>query len=125
MLFDFEAYNEQYQYEVEYQDDYKVEVISKINNEKYSIDISTRNPEYLNEIYYKNGKLKSPITGFVNPLSGLYPVDFDSDNQFELLAYQKIAGRYNADSLGYVLNTLAWWEDRFVLQSQFVAIYGS
>lgn len=125
LLFDFEAYNEQYQYEVEYQDDYKVEVVSKINNEKYIIDISTRDPEYLNEIYYKNDKLKSPITGFVNPLSGLYPVDFDSDNQFELLAYQKIAGRYNADSLGYVLNTLVWWEDRFVLQSQFVAIYGS
>lgn len=125
LLFDFAVYNEQYQYEVEYQDKYKVEVISKINNEKYIIDISTRDSDYLNEIYYKNGKLKSPITGFVNPLSGLYPVDFDSDKQFELLAYQKIAGRYNADSLGYVLNTLTWWEDRFVLQSQFVAIYGS
>ncbi len=124
LLFDFEAYNEQYQYEVEYQDDYKVEVVSNINNEKYIIDISTRDPEYLNEIYYKNGKLKSPITGFVNLLSGLHRVDFDSDNQFELLAYQKIAGRYNADSLGYVLNTLVWWEDRFVLQSQFIAIYG-
>lgn len=122
LLFDFEAYNEQYQYEVEYQDDYKVEVVSKMNNEKYIIDIFTRDAEYLNDIYYKNGKLKSPITGFVNPLSGLYPVDFDSDNQFELLAYQKIAGRYNADSLGYILNTLAWWENRFVLQNQFVAI---
>ena len=125
LLFDFDIYNEQYQYEVEYQDGYKVEVVSKINNEKYIIDISTRDPEYLNEIYYKNGKLKNPITGFVNPLSGLYPVDFDFDKQYELLAYQKIAGRYNADSLGYVLNTLAWWEDRFVLQSQFVAIYGT
>ena len=125
LLFDFEAYNDQYQYDVKYQDDYKVEVISKINNEKYIIDISTRDREYLNEIYYKNGKLKIPITGFVNPLSGLYPVDFDSDNQYELLAYQKIAGRYNADSLGYILNTLAWWEGRFVLQNQFVAIYGS
>ena len=53
LLFDFEAYNEQYQYEVEYQDKYKVEVISKINHEKYIIDISTRDPEYLNDIYYE------------------------------------------------------------------------
>lgn len=125
LLFDFDVYNEQYQYEVTYQNDYKVKVVSLINNETYIIDISLRDSSYLNEIYDENGKLKTPITGFVNPLSGLYPVDFDSDQQFELLAYQKIAGRYNADSLGYVLNTLAWSGDRFVLQNQNVAIWGS
>ncbi|MFC4355656.1 VCBS repeat-containing protein [Chryseomicrobium palamuruense] len=125
LLFDFNVYNEQYQYEVTYQDYYKVEVVSLINNKTYIIDISTRGSEYLNEIYDKNGKLKSPITGFVNPLSGLYPVDFDSNNRYELLAYQKIAGRYNADSLGYVLNTLAWSGNRFVLQDQYVAIFGN
>ena len=79
LLFDFNVYNEQYQYEVTYQDYYKVEVVSMINNKKYIIDISTKVIEYLNEIYDENGKLKSPITGFVNPLSGLYPVDFDSN----------------------------------------------
>jgi hypothetical protein len=124
LLFDFNVYNEQYQYEVTYQDYYKVEVVSMINNKKYMIDISTKGIEYLNEIYDGNGKLKSPITGFVNPLSGLYPVDFDSNKRYELLAYQKIAGRYNADSLGFVLNTLAWLDNRFVLQNQYVAILG-
>ncbi|WP_445489178.1 VCBS repeat-containing protein [Niallia sp. 03133] len=124
LLFDFNVYNVQYQYEVTYQDNYKVEVVSKINNKKYMIDISTKGAEYLNEIYDEKGKLKSPITGFVNPLSGLYPVDFDSNKVYELLAYQKIAGRYNADSLGYVLNTLAWLDNRFVLQNQYVAIFG-
>ncbi|MDX1772228.1 MAG: VCBS repeat-containing protein [Planococcaceae bacterium] len=124
LLFDFSVYNEQYQYEVTYQDYYKVEVVSMINNKKYIIDISTKGTEYLNDIYNENGKLKSPITGFVNPLSGLYPVDFDSNKRYELLAYQKIAGRYNADSLGYVLNTLAWLDNRFVLQNQYVAILG-
>ncbi|WP_342542953.1 VCBS repeat-containing protein [Paenisporosarcina sp. FSL H8-0542] len=124
LLFDFNVYNEQYQYEVTYQDYYKVEVVSIINNKKYIIDISTKGSEYLNEIYDENGKLKSPITGFVNPLSGLYPVDFDLNKRYELLAYQKIAGRYNADSLGFVLNTLAWLDNRFVLQDQYVAILG-
>ena len=124
LLFDFNVYNEQYQYEITYRDYYKVEVVSKINNQKYIIDISTRDAGYLNEIYDENGKLKNPITGFVNPLSGLYPVDFDSNSVYELLAYQKIAGRYNADSLGYILNTLGWSDNRFVLQNQFVAIYG-
>lgn len=124
LLFDFNAYNEQFQYDVNYQDNYKVKVFSKINNLTYLIDISLRDPEYLSEIYDANGKLKSPIEGFVNPLSGLYPVDFDSNGVYELMAYQKIAGRYNADALGYVVNTLAWKENRFNLQNQNVAIYG-
>lgn len=125
LLFDFNVYNEKYKYDVTYKDNYKVEVISRDNNEKYIIDISTRGEEYLNEIYDENGKLKQPISGFVNPLSGLYPVDFDSNGVYELLAYQKIAGRYNADSLGYVLNTLKWKNNRFVLDNQSVAIFGS
>ena len=125
LLFDFNVYNEQYQYTVTYQNNYKVEVISLNNQQKYMIDLSTRDSEYLNEIYDKNGQLKSPITGFVNPLSGLYPVDFDYNKKYELLAYQKIAGRYNADSLGYVLNTLEWRDNRFILDNQYVAIFGS
>lgn len=125
LLFDFNVYNEEYIYSVTYKDNYKVEVISKKNSERYIIDISTRDASYLNEIYDKNGKLKSPIEGFVNPLSGLYPVDFDSNRVFELLAYQKIAGRYNADSLGYILNTLKFSQNKFVLENQNVAIFGT
>ena len=125
LLFDSNVYNEKYKYEVTYKDNYKVEVISMENNEKYIIDISNREADYLNEIYDKDGKLKNPISGFVNPLSGLYPVDFDSNGVYELLAYQKIAGRYNADSLGYILNTLKWKDNMFVLDNQNVAIFGS
>lgn len=125
LLFDFNVYNEQYKYDVTYQDNYKVKVISKINNTKYLIDITYKGTDYLNEIYDANGKLKNPITGFVNPLSGLYPVDFDSNNVYELLAYQKIAGRYNADSIGYILNTLKWSSNMFGLDNQYVAIFGS
>jgi hypothetical protein len=125
LLFDFNEYNDKYKYEVTYKDNYKVEVLSKENNKKYIIDISNRDADYLNEIYNAEGKLKSPINGFVNPLSGLYPVDFDSNKVYELLAYQKIAGRYNADSLGYVLNTLKWKDNMFILDNQNVAIFGS
>ena len=125
LIFDFNLFNKIYQYEVTYEDNYQVEVISKINNEKYLIDISTREKDYLNEIYDNNGQLKSPISGFVNPLSGLYPVDFDGNKVYELLAYQKIAGRYNADSLGYVLNTLKWKNSMFDLDNQYVAIFGA
>jgi hypothetical protein len=124
LIFDFNAYNDQFQYDVNFQNNYKVKVVSKVNDLTYLIDISLRDQEYLSEIYDANGKLKSPIEGFVNPLSGLYPVDFDSNGVYELMAYQKIAGRYNADTLGYVVNTLAWKENRFNLQNQNVVISG-
>jgi hypothetical protein len=125
LIFDFNLYNNQYKYDVIYKDNYKVEVISKKNNMKYIIDITYKGAEYLNEIYDKDGKLKNPISGFVNPLSGLYPVDFDSNKVYELLAFQRIAGRYNADSLGYIQNILKWQNNEFVLDNQLAAIYGA
>ena len=125
LLFDFNEYNDLYKYDVIYKDNYKVEVISKTNKQKYIIDISNRGRDYLNEIYYANGKLKVQINGFVNPISGLYPVDFDSNGLYELLAYQRIAGRYNADALGYVLNTLKWENNKFDLYNQNIAIFGA
>lgn len=125
LMFDFDLFNEKYQYDVTFDDNYKVNVISKNNNEKYIIDISNKDDDYLNEIYDDNGKLKNPIHGFVNPLSGLYPVDFDANKVYSLLAYQKIAGRYNVDSLGYIMNTLGWKDNIFVMDNQNVAIFGS
>jgi hypothetical protein len=125
LMFDFNVYNNEYQYDVTYRDNYKVEVVSRKNNAKYIIDISLKGQDYLNEIYDKNGKLKEPISGFVNPLSGLYPVDFNYDGVYELLAYQKIAGRYNADALGYVQNILKWENNSFVLNNQDIAVFGA
>ncbi|MFZ7132293.1 MAG: hypothetical protein ACOWWR_08040 [Eubacteriales bacterium] len=44
--------------------------------------------------------------GFVSLLSGLYPIDFDSNDVYELLAYQSISGKYAADSLDYLQTKL-------------------
>jgi hypothetical protein len=124
-LFDSNVYNQLYQYEVTYKDNYKVEVLSKINKTKYLIDLSLRGPDYLNEIYDANGKLKTTISGWVDPLSGLYPMDFEFDKVYELFAYQQIAGRYHADSLGYIQNRLKWNGNMFILDYQDLAIFGS
>lgn len=125
LLLDFDEYNNQYTYDVNYRDDYKVLVRSNYNNARYLIDISLRDPDYLDEIYDNNGNLLEPIEGWVNPLSGLYPIDFDSDKTYELLGVQKIAGRYNADSLGFVQNTLKWNGNMFDLVRQEIAIFGT
>lgn len=125
LLFDSDTYNQLYQYEVTYQDNYKVEVVSYQNQTKYLIDLSLRDPEYLNEIYDPNGKLKAPISGWVDPISGIYPIDFDGNHVYDLFIFQKISGRYHADSLGYIQNRLTWDGTQFKLDYQYLAIYGS
>ena len=42
---------------------------------------------------------------------------------YKQLAYLRIAGRYNSDSLGYVLNTLKWKDNMFILDNQYVSIF--
>lgn len=123
-LFDSDVFNDRFKYRVFYLDYYKVQVNSYTTNQKFIIDLTTRGREYLSEIYYPNGKLKKPIQGFVSGLSGLYPVDFDRNGTYELLAYQNIAGQYNADRLGYVQTTMKWNGRVFAPEVQNVAVFG-
>ena len=124
LIFDHQRFNDENKYEVNYRDNYKVEVISSKTNTMYTIDISYKGPQYLSEIYYDNGKLKEPIQGFVNPISGLYPIDFDRDGVYELRAVQKIAGRYNADAVGYVETDLKWDGKSFKIFRQQATVFG-
>jgi len=123
-IFDTESFNNKQTYSVNYLNNYKASVRSSNPKKQYIIDLQYKDPEYLAEIYNKDGTLKQPIEGWVDPISGLYPVDYDRDGTYELLAYQEIAGRYHADGLGYVENILKWDGQEFVVDRQTVAIYG-
>lgn len=123
-IFTSDQFNEKYQYDVNYENDYKANVISHNLREKYVLDLTYKGKEYLSEIYNANGQLKEPIQGWVNPLSGLYPIDFNRDGTYELEAYQRIAGRYNADGLGFVETVLKWNGQGFGVERQNVAVFG-
>lgn len=125
LLFDYDVFNNNYEYDVIYRNNYKVEVINRTAKSSYILDIKYKGPQYLSEIYDSNGKLKAPITGFVDGLSGLYPIDFDSNEVYELLGYQKISGRYHADGLGYVQTSLKWDGTDFVPFEQMIAVPGA
>lgn len=124
-LFDFNLYNQQNQYIVTYLDGYKVKVVSPSTAQTYIIDISGRSTEYLSSIYASNGKLKAPIQGNADGVSGFYPVDMERDGVYEIQAYQRITGLYHADSLGYMINTLQWNGLQFVIWQQWLAIFGN
>lgn len=125
MIFNYKVYNKQYQYEVTYKNNYLVEVISYENKMVYFIDLSYKGREYLDKIYDKNGQLKYSITGFVDPISGLYPIDYNTNHVYSLLVYQQISGQYHADSLGYIQNELKWNGQKFDLTRQSIAIFGT
>lgn len=124
-LFNSDRYNSEYNYRVDYLDNYRLQVISENNGKRYLIDISDRGAEYLSAIYNENGTLKQPLQGDVLPVSGVYPVDFDQDGIYELLTFQGIMGQYNADRFGYVQNALKYQNGRWTLMNQWVAIYGA
>ncbi|QFG01070.1 VCBS repeat-containing protein [Psychrobacillus glaciei] len=123
-IFDADEYNERTKYEVNYQNQYKVTVLSSDPKKKYLLDLMYKGQEYLSEIYNENGTLKQPIKGWVDPIGGLYPIDFARDGNYELMAIQEIAGRYHADGLGYVENVLKWNVHAFVTDRQNVSIFG-
>ncbi len=126
LIFDFEEFNQRYEYEVNYQDFYKVEVINQSLGEVFVIDISYKDSQYLSEIYYADSKLKEPLSGSVVPLGGLFPIVIkEKEPIYDLLAIQRIIGKYNADTLGYVQNFLRWNSDQFLTTRFNVAILGT
>ena len=123
-VFDAEDFNAATKYEVCYENYYQVKVVSYYPNKQYLLDLTFKGKEYLSEIYDEHGILKEHIEGWVDPVSGLYPIDFARDGTYELMAYQEIAGRYHADAIGYIQAVLKWNGQKFTVERQNVAIFG-
>ncbi|MFJ8065722.1 hypothetical protein ACIQYS_13910 [Psychrobacillus sp. NPDC096426] len=124
LIFDTDAFNEHSKYEVNYENHYRVTITSSNPKKEYTLDLTYKREDYLSEIYNVDGTLKEPIEGWVDPISGLYPIDYARDGTYELLSYQEIAGRYHADALGYVQNEWKWNGREFVSNRQTVSIFG-
>ncbi|OAB34215.1 spore coat protein [Paenibacillus glacialis] len=125
LLFSSEVYNDYWKYKVSYLDGYRLQLTNSNTEQVYTLDITSRGKDYLNGIYNPDGTLKAPTEGWVDPLSGLYPVDFDQDGVYELMAFQGVSGLYHADRFGYVQNVLKYQNNEWSLQNQWFAIYGA
>lgn len=123
-VFDVEEFNETSKYEVDYENYYQVNVVSSYPSKQYRLDLTYKGKEYLSEIYDEDGILKEPIEGWVDPVGGLYPIDFERNGTYELMSFQEIAGRYHADAIGYVQTVLKWDGQKFISDRQNVSIYG-
>lgn len=111
---------------VTYENNYKVRLVNRSLGKEFIIDISQRDAEYLNDLYNADGTLKKPVSGSVNPVSGVYPIDLEGDGIYELWPFQRVIGLYNADSLGYLQTPLSWNKSAstFTPVYQWASVYG-
>lgn len=123
-VFDSEQYAKRMRYRVQYLDQYVVRAESENTGMAYFIDLAGKDGDYLAQLYDENGVLRQPQTGFVDPVSLLYPADVNRDGLLELVAWQKISGLYHADALGDFITTLAWNGRAFTPTTQTVGISG-
>lgn len=124
-MFDFEKYNQGHPFQVNYEDFYKVSVASPQLNVRFTIDIRNKGMDYLSQYYHPNGKLKQPTQGEVLALGNLSPiVRNERKTSYDLLAFQRIIGTTNADTLGYVENHLTWKGSQFISARLSISIPG-
>ncbi|MBM7609700.1 hypothetical protein JOD29_002976 [Lysinibacillus composti] len=125
-LFDVEQYNQEYLFEVNYEDFYKVSVKSASLNILFTIDLSNKGQEYLSQFYDENGKLKHPVQGGALALGILYPVvTTNKELSYDLLAFQRIIGPTNSDTLGSIENHLTWNGTQFISSILNISLPGS
>lgn len=109
LLFDSDSFGRSSMYSAVFKDNFKVEVSSVHGNKKFIIDISSNKKMYIDSgIYNESGKLLKPTEGGVLALGALFPLVNNYNGLYQLLAYQRIIGIYNADNLGAVQTYLKW-----------------
>ena len=126
LIIDSKTFNDRQRGTVMYQDNYKVRVETLNPARVYTIDISDRGPEYLDQIYNADGTLIRPLEGTLLGLITLHPVDFDVNGEYNLSAVQRVIGLGNSDTLG-LLETYFMWRpggNQFQPFAQYFSLLG-
>jgi len=105
-------------FQIKYLDGFKINIINKVANKEYPIDISNKKEDYIKAgIYDETGKLINELHGKCYGINELKPVDVDKDGVFELEGLQKLCGTNDKDSLGYGRSLWKYNKSRFILIS--------
>ena len=108
ILFDAKNINLQSYYRADFCDGYKVIITNELTKEKHLIDLKYKQKVYLKSIYDENGTLKEGTSGEIHAIRDMLPVYSEEFKRFQLLAYQRITGLNNTDTLGYLVTRLNW-----------------
>ena len=81
-LFDASMFDKMFEYQVNYLDNYKVEIINATLKKKFVLDINYKGKQYLDQLYNSDGLLKKPVSGDRLGLNQAFPIDIDNDGVF-------------------------------------------
>ena len=104
-IFSTDYFNNSNVFEVNYIDNYTVNIIDNRRNLLYKINLEFKGKKYLDEIYNKNGKLNKIIRGRVLPIENISLVKDILTDIIDIILIQKIVGINNSDIIGNI-NTL-------------------
>lgn len=101
-LFDYEKYNEENQWQVTFQNGFKLELANQFN-QTFTVDISKKDLQLLSKYYHPDGSVKGQIQGEVLALGGLSPIITPLGNgTYDLVASQRIVGIATGDHFGII-----------------------
>lgn len=104
-IFSTDYFNNSNIFEVNYIDDYTVNLIDNRRNLLYKINLEFKGKKYLHEIYNEKGKLKETIKGRVLPIENISLLKDIVTDIIDIILIQKIVGKNNSDIIGNI-NTL-------------------
>lgn len=120
-LLDAEKFNATFKYTVTFREGCRVAVTSDYFRRTYFIDVSDRLTFYREQgVYDRSCRLQKPTSGWVPGLNNLFPEAGSTPNCYNLLAFQRVVGLFNADTIGILQTTLAWDKTEFVGVSEYV-----
>jgi len=126
VLFNSGNFNKKSKYKAEFKENFKVLVSGNGygNNVTFITDLSGKSKFYINNgVYTESGRLIKPLEGGVLGLGALVPHANDyASVLYQLLAYQRIIGRNNADNLGAVQTYIKWNGKEFTFDRVELAI---
>lgn len=109
LLLDADSFNENSSYSAVFINNFKVLVSSSNKKIQFTIDLESKKNMYIEAgVYNADGKLLKETYGEVLGLGALLPLVSNYNGLYELIAYQRIIGIYNADNLGTLITYLKW-----------------
>lgn len=101
-LINQEKFSKGMAFDLEYTEDFNVDIYSKKYNIEYLLDVSGKKDIYIDKKIYKNsGKVLKKTKGFHDGFVELRPVDIDMNGIYELRGVQRLYGICEADEIGY------------------------
>lgn len=122
LIFDSNIYFENKKYEVNYKDNYKVNLLDIDNNKEYSINIENKDYNDLRSIYNSKGMVRSISMGDVLRPYNVLLIKENSKEKIDLLVKQRIIGDSLKVNIGEIITFLSFEDDKCIEKSKNVSI---